>query len=498
MQVISTYPWKVDVYDADVAKQNTPGHMAEYSANAYVIPGNSLHNALRLQSSGSPIEIQLSSKGDGYQTIQTGVGGVPGQNRFYITLRQLIGPLDSRSLRVIRTILWSHSKLRIQTSEQIMHYATITRKKAQRIPAAVLVVIVILICMSFVPPASALVKSVPITITANFNPAKPAAIFSGDPTEGLAPLTVQFTDLTPVKPNSYLWDFGDGTTSTDPNPLPHTYKDSGLYTVSLSVTFAPGGVLTKTEITNYIAAWASSYNLIFNTPGLTGTTDITFDPVNFTQHGGTWSLDGNILTLNYPPGSSFKQLVITFDPAPQVLPNGIITGHVYSATLETKDLAGSLISGVEQHTIIFYLSEVPAAGSGVQTDTIHSADPQSLAEFERLALENGLTFAGAYYEMFVSTTIPDSIITGMGIKMAIPSGLYNPDITIIGIDPQGNGTILPTTPVNSGGFIIFNFDDPQSSLYDTFGMALLQTPRAPSYDSGGSGGSDPPGSALAA
>ena len=80
--------------------------------------------------------------------------------------------------------------------------------------------------------------------------------------------------------------------------------------------------------------------------------------------------------------------------------------------------------------------------------------------------------------------------------MAVPSGLYNPDITIIGIDPEGNGTILPTTPVNSGGFVIFNFDDPQSSLYDTFGMALLQTPKSPSYDSGGGGGSDAFGSSL--
>ena len=81
--------------------------------------------------------------------------------------------------------------------------------------------------------------------------------------------------------------------------------------------------------------------------------------------------------------------------------------------------------------------------------------------------------------------------------MAIPSGLYRPEnITIIGIDPQGNGTILPTAPVNSGGFIIFNFDDPQSSLYHTFGMALLQTPKAQIIDYGGGGGSDSPGSAI--
>ena len=130
----------------------------------------------------------------------------------------------------------------------------------------------------------------------------------------MAPLTVHFSDKTLIKPDSWLWDFGDGTTSTEQNPT-HTYSTSGLYTVSLKVTYHREEFSTK-EVTNYIAAWASHYNLIFNTPGLTGTTDITFNSTAFTQHGGTWSLVGNVLTLNYPPGSSFKQLVITFDPRP--------------------------------------------------------------------------------------------------------------------------------------------------------------------------------------
>ena len=122
-------------------------------------------------------------------------------------------------------------------------------------------------------------------------------------------------------------------------------------------------MFSSKKVTNYIGAYASHYNLIFTTQSPAPPTSRLIPP-QFT-HGGTWSLDGNVLTLNYPPGSSFKQLVITFDPAPTVLPNGIISGHVQSATLETKDLPGSLISGVEQHTIIFYLSEVPSLPEAV-------------------------------------------------------------------------------------------------------------------------------------
>jgi len=51
-------------------------------------------------------------------------------------------------------------------------------------------------------------------------------------------------------PYSYEWDFGDGDTSTDANPV-HSYKDEGSYTVSLTVTDDQGN--TDSEIrTDYI------------------------------------------------------------------------------------------------------------------------------------------------------------------------------------------------------------------------------------------------------
>ncbi len=52
-----------------------------------------------------------------------------------------------------------------------------------------------------------------------------------------APANVSFTNLS-ANANSYLWDFGDGNTSTDENPT-HIYNSLGVYTVSL---IADGGV----------------------------------------------------------------------------------------------------------------------------------------------------------------------------------------------------------------------------------------------------------------
>jgi PKD repeat protein len=61
------------------------------------------------------------------------------------------------------------------------------------------------------------------------------ADFSGTPTSGKSPLSVRFTDQSTGGAIAWLWNFGDGTTSTLQNPT-HTYSSQGWYTVTLTVT----------------------------------------------------------------------------------------------------------------------------------------------------------------------------------------------------------------------------------------------------------------------
>lgn len=66
----------------------------------------------------------------------------------------------------------------------------------------------------------------------------PVADFSANPTVSCSG-DIQFTDNSSNAPTSWLWDFGDGNTSTSQNPS-HTYTTSGTYTVSLTATNAFG------------------------------------------------------------------------------------------------------------------------------------------------------------------------------------------------------------------------------------------------------------------
>lgn len=60
------------------------------------------------------------------------------------------------------------------------------------------------------------------------------AIFLASPTSGIAPLAVQLTDHSTGNPISWYWVFGDGSTSTEQNPI-HVYDTPGVYDVYLTV-----------------------------------------------------------------------------------------------------------------------------------------------------------------------------------------------------------------------------------------------------------------------
>ncbi|MBE0682899.1 MAG: sortase [Anaerolineales bacterium] len=77
----------------------------------------------------------------------------------------------------------------------------------------------------------------------------PTANASADPDSGYVPLTVNFSSIGSYDPDAqeltYFWDFGDGNTSTDPNPS-HTYLVLGNFMATLTVTDSLGETGTDT------------------------------------------------------------------------------------------------------------------------------------------------------------------------------------------------------------------------------------------------------------
>ncbi|MBE0688729.1 MAG: PKD domain-containing protein, partial [Anaerolineae bacterium] len=76
-------------------------------------------------------------------------------------------------------------------------------------------------------------------------PNAPNASFTANPSSGNSPLVAQFTNTSTGTINTYAWNFSDGGTSNQQNPV-HTFIAAGTYNVFLTVT-GPGGSSTVTQ-----------------------------------------------------------------------------------------------------------------------------------------------------------------------------------------------------------------------------------------------------------
>jgi len=94
--------------------------------------------------------------------------------------------------------------------------------------------------------------------------------FTGTPRSGVNPLSVQFNDASTgfVEPVSYLWDFGDGGTSTERNPL-YSYNQQGSYSVTLNISQSIGAPASLAK-NKYITVEPPLIPVLLN-PDFTGT-----------------------------------------------------------------------------------------------------------------------------------------------------------------------------------------------------------------------------------
>lgn len=132
----------------------------------------------------------------------------------------------------------------------------------------------------------------------------PIVEFEANPAFGEAPLSVNFTDLSTRNPESFFWDFGDGSTSSLQNPS-HTYNYPGRYTVSLT---ASNEAATNLETkSNYIIAHGD-VQTGEHCPGMPTVSDIDGNIYNTIQVGNQCWLKENLKVTKYPNGDEIPYI----------------------------------------------------------------------------------------------------------------------------------------------------------------------------------------------
>ena len=117
----------------------------------------------------------------------------------------------------------------------------------------------------------------------------PTSDFTANPTSGVAPLTVDFTDQSIDSVNNWNWYFGDGGTDTIQNPQ-YVYNDPGTYTVSLAVS-GPGGS-DSTAKEDYITVDYPGPTADFEGDPTSGDAPLTVDFTDLSQDSvNAWNWD---------------------------------------------------------------------------------------------------------------------------------------------------------------------------------------------------------------
>ena len=141
----------------------------------------------------------------------------------------------------------------------------------------------------------------------------PVALFSGDQTNGVAPLAVTFTDSSTGTITNRFWSFGDGnTTNTMSSPLRHVYSTAGRDAVRLTVS-GPGGSSMMNRI-DYIIVTSTNAPSDTTPPLLTvlSPTDYQTFTTNATTVAGTASDASGIASVTVngttasPPGTNWS------------------------------------------------------------------------------------------------------------------------------------------------------------------------------------------------
>lgn len=151
---------------------------------------------------------------------------------------------------------------------------------------------------------------------------KPQANFSANPRDVCANVSIDFTDLSTGNVDQWLWDFGDGVTSTVQNPS-HIYTDTGYFNIQLIVW--NNGCPDTIKFDNYIhvkppiAAFAITssclepFKRVFTDQSIgadewnwdfgDGTTTTVQSPTHIYAASGTYTV--SLLVKNYSTGCTY-------------------------------------------------------------------------------------------------------------------------------------------------------------------------------------------------
>jgi len=223
----------------------------------------------------------------------------------------------------------------------------------------------------------------------------PLAMAAATPASGVAPLAVAFSSAGSFDPEgaalTYSWTFGDGATSTLPNPT-HTYSTSGTFVAHLTVSDGVN-LTTSANLTIIVANGASGLVAAYGFEEGAGTdvADVSGHGNQGVLYGASWTAGGRFgKALSFTTGS----LVIANDSTSLHLTTGLtLEAWVYPTALTTNWM--SVVSKGNPDQILSYVLQGCTPPGRVPSLYVNPAPSNLLAPLP-LPLNTWTHLAGTY------------------------------------------------------------------------------------------------------
>lgn len=205
-----------------------------------------------------------------------------------------------------------------------------------------------------------------------------SAIFAHYP-DSLHKNAVQFIDHSVYGVNQWHWDFGDGTTSNDQNPL-HIFPHGGYYEVCLTIQTAPQYACSATTCKD-VFVWNAAQCISYFTYKIHGM-DVGFEGFSADTTATTFTWDfgdngtgsGRLIQHQYANSGTYKVRLTTVDST------GCTFDTVQPVTVidssQFRQVYGQIFDGEFPITIgtvsIFSVDTIPPYNPWIMTNTIDS------------------------------------------------------------------------------------------------------------------------------
>jgi len=280
--------------------------------------------------------------------------------------------------------------------------------------------------------------------------APPFAIIMASSTNSCSGI-VSFTDQSLNMPNSWLWDFGDGTTSTQQHPT-HTYQSQGTYTVSLIVSNALG---TDTVIQNAYITVAYNPAPIANNDTICADSS-SFSLISFSTGQINWfndTISGNSIFT----GNVFNTPILNTTTNYYLTEN---SPSVFGGPLDTNIGGGAFYYGI-RHMIFDCYSECNLVSADVYADIVNTITFELRDNNSTVLDDTTITVVIGKQTLYFDFDIPIGTDLQLGLKYS-NSGLFR----------NNNGATFPT---NIGSLLSFkgaNISSAQDNWYYYYNLEI--------------------------